>query len=87
LKFRMTTDTSQIMRSNLAINNNDAEACYNCIIPAINGIAHMAKGMPCNAINMQSNILLNMKYAVTQDNIEKMGKISYVHDQKRYRKT
>ena len=52
------------MRHNLAINNNDAEASYDRIIPAINGISHLSKGMPLNAIKLQNSILLNMKYSV-----------------------
>ena len=64
LKFRMTTDSAAIMRHNLAINNNDAEACYDRIIPAINGISHLSKGMPLSAIHLQNSLLLNMKYSV-----------------------
>lgn len=64
LKFRMTTDSAQIMCHNLAVNNNDAEACYNRIIPALNGISHMAKGMLWNAIKVQNNLLLDMNYSV-----------------------
>ena len=64
LKFRMTTDSALLMRHNLAVNNNDAEACYDRIIPAINGISHMSKGMPASAIRLQNSILLNMKYSV-----------------------
>ena len=64
LKFRMTTDSALLMRHNLAVNNNDAEACYDRIIPALNGISHMSKGMPESAINLQNSLLLNMKYSV-----------------------
>ena len=64
LKFRMTIDSAQIMKHNLAITNNDAEACFDRIIPAINGVSHMSKGMPKNAIDMQNKILLNMHYYV-----------------------
>eukprot|EP00957_Ditylum_brightwellii_P105767 8066164-Ditylum_brightwellii.AAC.1 len=65
-------DTMQIFRLNGAILNNDAEACYDRMIPELTALYHQSLGMPDNANKCSILINKNMQWHIkTADGISK----------------
>jgi hypothetical protein len=57
-------DLSHILRASLAMFDNDASGCYNCIVIALLTIAALRFGMPRVACRKQVMALALMKYFV-----------------------
>jgi hypothetical protein len=63
-KKTLTYDLTRIMVINLAVFDNDASGCYDCIIVALGMIAALRLHMPRGAIQMHAKTLASMKYYV-----------------------
>jgi hypothetical protein len=63
-KKTLTYDLSRILLTSLAMFDNDASGCYNCIVIALLTIAALRLGMPRAACRMQVMALALMKYFV-----------------------
>eukprot|EP00957_Ditylum_brightwellii_P182734 13918555-Ditylum_brightwellii.AAC.1 len=58
-------DTLHLQRTNAGCTDNDAKACYDCIIPIILLLAYIKAGLSYNAGVFFSHILYNMQYHLT----------------------
>jgi hypothetical protein len=61
---QLESDLCLILKHNLSRFDNDASACYDCIIVALGMLAARRCGMPRNAIRLHADALQFMKYTV-----------------------
>ena len=61
---QLSNDIYRTNKINLIRFDNEASACYDCILVHLGMLAARRFGMPANAINVHANTLLNMKYQV-----------------------
>jgi hypothetical protein len=61
---QLTTDMSRIMKVNYARFDNDASACFDCIIVALGMLAARRCGMPISAVRTHAKSLELMQYTV-----------------------
>ncbi|KAI2503585.1 hypothetical protein MHU86_10872 [Fragilaria crotonensis] len=62
--LQLTTDLCTVLKHNLARFDNDASACYDCIIVALAMLAARRCGMPEHSVQTHANVLRLMRYTV-----------------------
>jgi hypothetical protein len=61
---QLTNNFRRILKHNILRFDNDASACYDCIIVALGMLAVHRSGMPSNAIQLHAEALQSMYYTV-----------------------
>jgi hypothetical protein len=64
--IQLTTNLSRLLKANLERLDNDASACYDRIMVALEMLAARRVGMPENAIKTHADALQFMKYSVKE---------------------
>lgn len=65
LKKVFTLTTYHLTRTNAAITDCDAKACYDRILPHVMALANIKAGLPKKPATLFMNVLHNMKYHIT----------------------